>query len=321
MAGIMTSLPEKRYLPVNLENEANEIFKLAQKKPRLQAHEEIENCTLARKENGTSEIITTPPEMSTNQNNCDDPNPFLELLAEMNDSKNATKPYVQYIKSLSTKYPGILMTSETGKQSSSNEDTRCLEQDVKSQAKPTNEKAITESLELDVKPRAKSANENGITESLELDVNPHAMPTNENGVTESLDLDVKLHAKSTNENGVTESLDLDVKLHAKSTNENGVTESLDLDVKLHAKSTNEESTTESLELAAKPRKLTNGKETDTNSVDIFGNCFTTKERNKITVACPHCQKKVRALGFIPHLSYCMGVGIRKRTRNSYKNFY
>ncbi|GIX80551.1 hypothetical protein CEXT_365481 [Caerostris extrusa] len=283
MAGIMTSVPEKRYLPVNLENEANETVKLAQKKPCcMQAHEKIENCTLARKENGTSEIITTPPEMSTNQNNCDDLDPFLKLLAEMDDPKNATKPYVQYIKSLSTKYPGILMTSETGKQSSSNEDARSLEPDIKSQAKPTNEKGITEILELDVKP----------------------------------------HAKSTNEKGITEILELDVKPHAKSTNEKGITESLELDVKFHAKSTNVESTTESLELGAKPRiKLTNGKETDANPVDIFGNCFTTKERNKITVACPHCQKKVRALGFISHLSYCMGVGIRKRTRNSYKNFY
>ncbi|GFU12533.1 hypothetical protein NPIL_455131 [Nephila pilipes] len=51
-------------------------------------------------------------------------------------------------------------------------------------------------------------------------------------------------------------------------------------------------------------------------LDIFGNHFSSKERNKIIVNCPHCKKNVSAPQFIRHLCYCMGGGIRKRTRRS-----
>lgn len=50
--------------------------------------------------------------------------------------------------------------------------------------------------------------------------------------------------------------------------------------------------------------------------DIFGNNFSSKARNKISVNCPHCKKKVSAPQFVRHLCYCMGAGIRKRTRRS-----
>ncbi|GFQ96037.1 hypothetical protein TNCT_390271 [Trichonephila clavata] len=49
-------------------------------------------------------------------------------------------------------------------------------------------------------------------------------------------------------------------------------------------------------------------------LDIFGNPLSSKTSKKISVNCPHCKKKVSASQFVRHLCYCMGVGIRKRTR-------
>ncbi|GFU98912.1 hypothetical protein TNCV_3381581 [Trichonephila clavipes] len=47
--------------------------------------------------------------------------------------------------------------------------------------------------------------------------------------------------------------------------------------------------------------------------------LASKTRRKISVNCPHCQKKVSAPQFVRHLSYCMGIGVRKRTRRSCTN--
>ncbi|GFS54739.1 hypothetical protein TNIN_484242 [Trichonephila inaurata madagascariensis] len=52
-------------------------------------------------------------------------------------------------------------------------------------------------------------------------------------------------------------------------------------------------------------------------LDIFGNPLSSKTRRKISVNCPHCKKKVSAPQFVRHLSYCMGIGVRKRTRRSF----